>query len=73
MVLMMVAGAVSLIFGVVFIFFPQQLNRWSELASRQLNQLDPTIRNNRLGTGISLLAVGIFCIASAYYVWLRLR
>ena len=73
MILMVVSGTVALVFGVVFLFFPKKLNTWSELASRQLDQLDPTIMNHRYGAGLCLLAVGIFCLASAYYVWLRLH
>ena len=32
-----------------------------------------SVINHRIGTGLCLLATGLFCMASAYYVWLRLH
>ena len=73
MELMIVSGTVAFVAGVAFLFFPNKLHQWSDLANRQLNQLDPTIRQHRVGAGLCLLAVGLFCFASTYYVWLRLH
>ena len=73
MELMLISGAISLVFGVLFLFFPKTIHRWSELSNRKLSELDPTIMSHRIGTGLCLLAVGLFCLTSAYYVWLRLH
>lgn len=73
MAVMIIAGVVSLLFGVVFLFAPELLKRWSDQVNRQLAQLDQTLMQHRVGTGLCLLAIGIFCFASVYYVWLYLR
>lgn len=73
MILMVISGAVAMVFGTMFLFFPKKLVHWSEMTTRQAGQFDPTLLNHRVATGICLLAVGIFCLSSAYYVWLRLQ
>lgn len=73
MVLMVVPGIVAVMFGVVLLCVPMWISRWNEVANRQLGQFDPAVLKYRFGVGLSLFAVGLFCFASAYYVWLRLH
>ncbi len=73
MVLMVVPGIVAVVFGAVLLCAPMWISRWNEVASRQLGQLDPVVLKHRFGVGLSLFAVGLFCFASASYVWLRLH
>ncbi len=86
MELMIVTGAVALVFGIMFLVCPAQLDRWSQRGNatigRWLRSVDPTLRFDqpdqtvlryRISTGICLIGVGVFCLSSAYYVWLRLH
>ena len=73
MALMVVPGIVAVVFGVMLLCVPMWIHRWNEVASRPLGQLDPVVLKYRFGVGLSLFTVGLFCFASAYYVWLRLH
>ena len=71
--MMVVSGIISLVFGMIFLLFPTQLRDWSQEMTRRLARLDPTVLDHRVGTGLCLMSSGVFCLASAYYVWLRLH
>lgn len=70
MVFMVLAGVVSVLFGVAYLAAPQVVNRWSQLANKPLPPLDGLLQQFRVGVGLTMLAVGLFCLASAYYVQL---
>jgi len=70
--LMAIAGLAALLFGVVLLLSPSLITRLSEEVNRQLQNTDANVMRHRIAAGVCLVAVGLFCIASAYYVWVRL-
>ena len=73
MLLMVVSGTISLIFGVIFLMAPWLLRYAKRSGARGWIDADTLLLNHRIATGLCLLAVGLFCFASVYYVWLRLH
>lgn len=67
------AGAITLFFGVLFLVAPVRLEQWNKAAAREVGKLDALLRQYRLGAGLCLVTAGLFCFASAFYVWLRLH
>jgi hypothetical protein len=60
-------------FGALLLFCPHELSRWVASWNRRLAQPDKTILKHRVSTALCLLAIGVFCAVSAYYVWIRLH
>ena len=73
MLLMVIPGIISLVFGVIFLTVPQRLLREKPTLQRALIETDEILLKHRISTGICLIAVGVFCLLSAFYVWLRLN
>ena len=69
---MIVPGIVSLVFGLVFILAPKVQMQDTPVRARPLISIDGVLLRHRIGTGICLIAVGAFCLFSAFYVWYRL-
>ena len=69
--LMIVPGVISVVFGVIFLCAPQRLMRERPTQQRPIIPTDELFLNHRISTGICLIAVGVFCLLSAFYVWLR--
>ena len=70
---MIVPGVVSVIFGVILLVAPRILKRKPE--GHHLHSwvdTDPFFFEHRLGVGLCLLLVGVFCLYSAFYVWQRI-
>lgn len=75
MLLMIMPGVISLTFGLVFLCAPQRLQgaRPGRKHSRNWIETDPVFLKYRVSVGLCLLTIGIFCLSSAFYVWLRLN
>ena len=73
MVLMIGPGLVSLITGIMFLWAPKRLASTRPAAARSWITTDPFFQKHHVSAGICLIAVGLFCLSSAYYVWLRLH
>jgi len=66
-------GILSLVFGIIFITAPQRV-MWSKpTVERPFLETDVILLKHRISTGICLIAVGVFCLLSSFYVWLRLH
>ena len=72
---MVIPGVVSLVCGVVLLAAPKRLLMVEKRLSgpRTVLETDLILLKHRLSGGICFLAIGVFCLASAYYVWLRLN
>ena len=66
-------GLVALIFGVIFLIAPKRLMQEKTPPVRPLINTDALFLEHRICTGICLISVGVFCLLSAFYVWLRLN
>ena len=74
MLLMVVPGMIAVVFGVLFLCAPQWLPKTKPPADRRgWMALDPFLLAHRIPAGICFLAIGIFCLSSACYVWVRLH
>ena len=73
MLLMVIPGIISVVFGAIFLIAPQRLMQDKPPVQRPLIPTDELFLKHRLSAGICLIAVGVFCLLSAFYVWLRLN
>jgi len=64
--LMLFAGLVSLLFGVLFLMSPEILGRWNEISNRTVMVLDEKISPIRTWVGAILLIAGAFIIWAAF-------
>lgn len=62
------AGLVALLFGIMFLFFPKTLLKWSESANRLITNIEDKAHNYRIGVGVSLILISIMCLFVAYYI-----
>lgn len=66
------AGAVSLISGILFLFLPKYLHKLSDRANRMINRtvllVDKEAYKLRIGLGISMVLVSLFCFFVFYYL-----
>ena len=69
---LVIVGIVSLIFGILFLFFPQALRNLSAKTEKGLNKLcvsiDEKVYKLRIGTGISLILVSVLAFFVVYYL-----
>ena len=72
---MIVPGAVSLVSGAVLLAAPRRLLMVEKRLSGPGTMLetDLILLKHRVSGSICFLVIGVFCLASAYYVWLRLN
>jgi hypothetical protein len=70
--LMIAPGVVALVGGIVLLTAPQRLVREQAPAPSWIHT-DPFILRHRMSASIVLIAVGLFCLSSALYVWMRLH
>ena len=73
MAFMIVPGVLTIIFGIIFIVAPQRLMSQREPHARPLISPDALFLDHRICAGICLIAIGVFCLLSSFYVWLRLN
>ena len=73
MVLMIIPGVVALMGGIILLCAPQRLVKEHSTPTRSWIETDPFFLKHRVSAGICLIAIGCFCLSSAYYVWLRLH
>ncbi len=68
MILLKLIGCLSIIMGLMLLFFPKTFARLNQTVNKVLLDLDSALYKMRLGMGILLLVIGtaIFCIA--YYI-----
>ena len=71
MLLMVVPGCIALIFGVGFLCTPQLVKHHPP--TKSWIETDTFFLQHRISVSLVLVAMGLFCLSSAYYVWLRLR
>ena len=62
------AGVVSLIVGVMFLFFPQTIRKMSDEMNKMLLNLDQRLFEMRVGLGISLILVSAMAFFVIYYL-----
>lgn len=70
---LVVTGVISLAVGLLATAAPDQLAQWSQLPGRPVTKLENAFFKHVLFSGMCLIVVGIFCLVSAWYVWLRLH
>ena len=70
--LMAVPGVNSLVYGVLFLWAPQRLQHQTASGAKP-QRWDVLFLAHHTSTGLCLVAGGLFCLASALYVWLRLN
>jgi len=70
--LMVVPGVNSLLYGLFFMYAPQRLLQGASDAGTT-KPSSAFFLTHRTSTGLCLVAGGVFCLASALYVWLRLN
>ena len=70
---MIISGVVSSVFGAVFLCAPRWLAQ--PVARRGQVWIETTgfFLAHRISAGICFIAVGVFCLSSAWYVWLRVH
>ena len=72
--MMVIPGVVSVLAGIVCCFTPARLlSQRQPPSTRWWLDADAFLRKHSLAAGISLIALGLFYLSSAYYVWLRLH
>ena len=73
MPLMIIPGLISLVFGLVFMWAPNSLTMKQRPPNvRTWFETDALFLEHRICVGICLIVVGVFCLLSAVYVWMRL-
>ena len=70
---MILPGAASLVCGLIFLIAPRLLLYGNIAATRPAIDTDVWFLKYHVSTGLCLIAAGVFCLASAYYVWLRVH
>ena len=70
---MIIPGTISLACGLMFLLAPKLLLRGNFAATRPAIDTDAWFLRYHVSTGLCLIAAGAFCLASAYYVWLRVH
>lgn len=72
MLLLIIAGIVALIFGILFLFSPEKLRAISERANQAINRssamLDEKVYKLRIGIGISMLISAALIFFTIYYL-----
>ena len=72
LLLMVVPGVNSLLYGLIFMYAPQRLLQGaSDVGTTKRSEA--FFLAHRTSTGLSLIAGGVFCLTSALYAWLRLN
>jgi len=66
-----VAGIVSLFFGLMMLFFPEQLRRLNEASKSLVTNIDSAMFTYRLGVGISLVIASALFFFVSYYIRAR--
>lgn len=69
---MILPGAASLVCGFIVLLTPKLLLRGNFAPTRPAIHTDAWFLKYHVSTGLCLIVAGVFCLASAYYVWLRL-
>ncbi len=70
--LLIVPGLISSGFGVAFLCAPRLLRSPKAHRARWI-ETDQFFIRHRLSASVCLIAAGLFCLSSAYHVWLRLH
>jgi uncharacterized membrane protein HdeD (DUF308 family) len=76
MILLIIAGIVSLISGVIFLSGEKNVHAVNAALSKLINtvvvDIDEFLLKARVGTGICLIMVGIVCLFIAYWIKVKL-
>ncbi len=69
---MILPGIIASIFGVLFLCAPH-LVKSKRSSAKHWIETDTFFLQHRIGAGLCLIVIGVFCLSSAFYVWLRLH
>jgi len=70
---MIIPGVISVVFGFTLLFTPKRL-MWGNIgATRPAVDTNSWFLKYHVSTGLCLIAAGVFCLTSAFYVWLRVH
>ena len=64
MTVLIAIGIFSLVFGILFLFFPQVISRMVEWSNRMITRTDELIIARKKPVGIFLILAGLFILAS---------
>jgi len=70
---MIIPGTISVVFGLVFLAAPKRLLSGNIGATRPAVETNSWFLKYHVSAGLCLIAAGVFCLASAFYVWLRVH
>ena len=70
---MIIPGVISVVFGLTFLVAPKRLLWGNMAATRPAIETDAWFLKYHVSTGLCLIAAGVFCLVSAFYVWLRVH
>ena len=70
---MIIPGVIAVGFGFIFLCAPQRLVWGQSAPVRAAIPTDSWLLKYHISTGLCLIAAGVFCLASAFYVWLRVH
>ena len=68
MLFLIIAGAVSLLFGLILLIRPSALKKITEETNKALVTFEETVYNLRVGMGVSAIIVSVLCFFVAYYL-----
>ena len=72
MVLLIIVGCVCLAVGIIFLSGEENVRKVNNALTNLFNKVvirsDDFFLTKRVGTGLCLLLVGIFCLAMAYWI-----
>ena len=69
MLFLICAGIIAFFFGIMFLFFPQQLRQLEKKTNKVLVATEEKVYNLRVGIGISFVVVSILCFFVTYYLF----
>lgn len=64
MALLIAIGIFSLVFGFLFLFFPQAISKMAEWSNRMIASTDQMIIARKKAVGVFLVLAGLFILAS---------
>ena len=70
---MIVPGIISFVSGLIFLCAPKLLLRRNIASTRPGIETNAWFLKYHISTGLCLIAAGVFCLVSAFYVWLRVH
>ena len=66
MTILTAVGAFSLVFGFLFLFFPDSITKMAEWSNRMITKTDDLIVARKKPVGIFLVLAGLFILGSVF-------